>query len=242
MVDDSPSSSLQSGRGFDYVITGPGRSGTTFLAHAFFAAGYDMGNVDPAQISKRGPVGGGMEFPDFVRLNIRMQHALAAVRSPEGLRSGSSPDPAVVAKTFADATKRRWPTVLKDPRFCETARVWNVAGYRPRHIFICIRNARERDASIRAMLDHVGEGERRYIETVQSTYYQYYSVYDLLLFCDEFDVPFTLVSYPRIGRDPAYAKRVLSPFMRDPWSVLQSVWEHTLYHQRIDRTLVCSPS
>ena len=56
-----------------YVITGLGRSGTTFLAHVFLNAGYDLGNVKSQDIGKNAPAGGGLEYAPFAGTNIQLQ-------------------------------------------------------------------------------------------------------------------------------------------------------------------------
>lgn len=216
----------------EYVITGPGRSGTTFLAHVFQKAGYDLGTSTPNDIGKNQPIGGGMEDVDFATINMRLQNQLNVLWHTKNPDETTMPDIRGIAEQERSLFDRPWPTVLKDPRFCDTACIWLAAGYKPTHVFLCLRSPAERNASITQMMTGVSPEELRYIRNVQRTYYQYFGVYTFILLCLEHDIPLTLVHYPRIGKDSAYAERTLQPFMKNPSEVIAAVWEASMYHQQ----------
>ncbi len=216
----------------EYVITGPGRSGTTFLAHVFQKAGYDLGGVQSEAIGKNQPIGGGLEDVDFAMVNIRLQKQLDILWKTKNPDESTMPDINHIAEQERSSFDRAWPSVVKDPRFCDTACFWIAAGYKPKHVFLCMRNPAERNASITQMMTGVSPEEIRYINSIQKTYFQYFSVYTFILLCLEHDIPLTLVHYPRIGTDKAYANKILQPFMKNPAEVIANVWDSSMYHQK----------
>ncbi len=218
-----------------YVITGPGRSGTTFLANVFLKAGYDLGPVKSSDIGKNKPEGGGLEHPLFARANMRMQSELSSLWSFS--EPVDSPDLRKIARIASKHMQQDWPFVLKDPRFSETIRVWHAAGFVPKHLFLCFRDPMERSASIRKMTERAGEGEKKYIAAVQASNYQYRCVYETILFCMNHDIPYTLIAYPRIGQDLLYAEKTLAPFIKNVAETIREVWSGSLYHHRVPPAL-----
>jgi hypothetical protein len=205
-----------------YVITGPGRSGTTFLTQVFLEAGEDLGAVSPAENGEGPrPEGGGLEHPLFVRINERMLDALKRGQPPEE-----------IMRDLASLMQYPWPAVVKDPRYLATARVWFLAGHAPQHIFLCLR---EIDAMRHSMQRAWGESQKSLSEGFPR------SLYLLLTSCLKQDIPFTCVLYPRIGQDRAYAERVLWPFIQDPWSAVSRVWNDALCHWKDPRPVRILP-
>ncbi len=220
-----------------YVITGLGRSGTTFLAHVFKEAGYDLGDAKTEEIGVNGPVGGGMEHKEFARVNMRLQSCITNFWTSEHAQKSEPPSLETILNIGRPMFDQKWPFVVKDPRFCDTSWIWNAAGYRPKHLFLCMRNPYDRTASVQEMMQSKTVGEQHYIALVQKTYYQYFSVYNTQLLCLQNDIPFTLVHYPKIGKDKEYAEKILSPFIKNPWSIISGVWQSTMHHQQSDMKL-----
>lgn len=201
-----------------HLISGLGRSGTTFLAHVLLNAGYDLGGIDSSGIGKGVcPVGGGLEYLPFVKVNMYIEREMKKKRQIED-----------IALDIQDKAGGPWPAVIKDPRYVGTNRVWHAAGVVPNHVFLCIRNTDEREAS--TILTHKKMHTRN--ERLIGQRHAYVAVFNLIEYCQQFDVPHTLVLYPRIGQDRAYAERILNPFMDDPWNIIRSTWDSSLYHQR----------
>ncbi len=220
-----------------YVITGLGRSGTTFLAHVFKNAGYDLGDVNTEEIGVNGPTGGGMEHEEFTRVNMRLQSCIRSLWTSENTKESKPPSIEEMLIIGRPMFNQKWPFVLKDPRFCDTSWIWHAAGYRPKHLFLCMRNPYERIASVQEMTKLKTVEEQHHIALIQKTYYQYFSVYSTQLLCLENDIPLTLVHYPRIGKDKEYAEKILSPFIKNPWSIVSGVWKSTMHHQQSDMKL-----
>lgn len=218
-----------------YVITGLGRSGTTLLAHLFLRVGYDLGGVRSEAIGQNAPIGGGLEYWPFVQVNLMLQGKLHSIRSAPTPPAEKNELEAALLKESIPYMNQMWPSVVKDPRFCETAELWFRAGHFPKHVFLCMRHPIARDASIETMLPNVSLGERVYIERVRQNHAQYLSFYELLLLCVEFDIPYTIIHYPRIGQDRLYLERTLSRFISDPWYQMREVWEEAMHHHQVRR-------
>lgn len=208
---------------FGYIITGLGRSGTTFLAHVFLQAGYNTGGFDSHSIGKDAPVGGGLEYPPFAKANMRLQY-FALFVDPNNTSRNTAP------AVFPLLMHQQWPDVMKDPRYLDTFMAWHNEGYIPKHIFLCVREPQQRDNSLQELYEKSGNGQKTYINITNKTYYCYYSVFNMLLYCQKYDIPHTIVLYPRIGQDREYAEKVLGPFIQDPWKVVQRTWDTKLLH------------
>ncbi len=92
------------------VITGLGRSGTTFLAHVFYNAGYDLA-IDPSSIGYNIPNGG------FELANV----------------SG-------ISRQGHTQLLEQYPTVIKDPTFAYHLDNWLRLGQIPKHAIFMQRN------------------------------------------------------------------------------------------------------
>lgn len=197
-----------------WVITGAGRSGTTFLTHVFYTAGFDCGGVHPSGIGLgTSPVGGGLEHAEFFDVNKRirafLQKGLSVVE---------------IAQLLEGDMRRVWPFVLKDPQYVFTWDVWEVLGIRPAHLFLCVRDPANSERSVQDtdwLKDDPGFCSRIYRE-----------VYRLIAHCLEADIPYTLVHYPRIGTDQGYAERILSPFIPIAGTFVGSVWQPAMQHHQ----------
>ena len=200
-------------RKLPYVITGTGRSGTTFLAHAFLNGGYDLGKVDTEKIGKGSrPVGGGLECSDFLKINNLL---LNRMRKGQAIEE--------IALELESVFHDRFPAVIKDPLYALTGPIWHAAGYRPKHVFICMRKLQPTRKSYRKAF-----GNDTYI------HFNIEGVYALLEECTRLDIPVTPIAFPRIGQDQHYAQKVLAPFFSDPWAVVQQTWNDELPQEQTD--------
>ncbi len=129
------------------VITGPGRSGTSFLANLYRRLGYDTGG---GWDRKRRA---GREHPDVVEVNELIAKELNVPLGPP----------------FVDTLAQRWDLedelaerygdrlrgiaarlpVTKDPRFCWTLGVWARAKAPIEHVVLTLRRSDELQASSR---------------------------------------------------------------------------------------------
>lgn len=101
-----------------HVITGVGRSGTSFIAELFHNSGIeDMGSYMPE-------IDAGYEHPDIVRINKRMISDFW----------GSDSDKEELIQV-ADSLK-----ICKDPRFMATLPRWVVAGANIESVILCLRD------------------------------------------------------------------------------------------------------
>ena len=196
----------------NYVISGAGRSGTTFLAHCFLEAGFDLGGGTPASIGdKYRPAGGGLEHCLFTMINDQVHHLIQEGKSFKS-----------IAEELSEMMNFSWPQVVKDPRFTATIEAWGEAGFLPKHLFFCIRDPEQTIKSMENAFTWFKEGQR----------YDFFWQYNLLSYCLKKDIPITFVLFPRIGRDREYANRILGQFIKkeEPWNVVQRVWDEKMVH------------
>lgn len=202
----------------DIVITGTGRSGTTFLTHVFYIAGAGTGELFPDRIGAPGqPIGGGMEHGPLVRLNNTFMGALRQDSAEE------------LARRYADELKGPWPKVVKDPRFPLTWPVWNAAEIHPRHVFLCMRDPGSTWNSITRTTDW----------NMLNPNLLFRQLYGYMVYLQDRDIPYTPVLYPRIGTDRAYAERILGSFIDNPWLAVSQVWNKSLLHFQSSDSPAC---
>jgi len=131
------------------VITGVGRSGTSYLARVYRELGFDPGGHWQPDINA------GLEADDVVSANERLARDLglrffgAPTRSPLGRwmpqrRSAyHGVDPETIAALAAEYGEElralAGRAVAKDPRFCWTMAVWAAAGASIDHVVISVR-------------------------------------------------------------------------------------------------------
>lgn len=95
------------------IITGIGRSGTTFLAHVFHNAGYDVG-ATPESI--------GLDIPDG-----GMEHY----------------NTTQISRTDCTKLLDNYPEIIKDPTFALALPKWLNLGQCPKHAIFTCRNAND---------------------------------------------------------------------------------------------------
>jgi hypothetical protein len=212
---------------FGYIITGLGRSGTTVLTHLFHNAGYNTGDINPENIGTGPAEGGGLEYAPFTLANMRLQKYVMQEGKREILRKNGEN---ATLEYYKDDMHQSWPDVMKDPRYLDTHQLWHHAGFVPKHVFICLREAGARNKSVATLFDRAGKGEREHIRMSQDTFYCYYSVFRLIVYCEQNDIPYTSVLYPRVWKDRAYAEKILEPFIENVWDKIQHTWDETLVH------------
>lgn len=194
----------------DIMVTGTGRSGTTFLTRLFLQAGYDCGNLSLDSIGKQNkPVGGGLEHLGFNKVNNAIRKDLSENKSI-----------AEIADSREEEMKGPWPAVVKNPAFLATWPVWEKANIRPRHMFLCVRDHK-------ATMKSAEQTTTWNTKNLSMLYLRFHKIF---LYCLSQDIPYTVVHYPRIGQDQEYAERILSPFFNDPWELVSKNWDESLLH------------
>ncbi len=194
------------------LITGTGRSGTTFLTQLFLNTGYDVGDLSIESIgAEESPVGGGLEYKDFSVLNTAIRREMNKGVPVEE-----------IAVRLREQLHICWPSVLKDPQYCFTWPVWEAAGLRPKHVVFCVRTAEEIEASVHQTL------WTRDDPTFASSVFV--AAHNTFAYCLLHNIPCTHVLYPRIGTDRAYAEQILSGLIVDPWPIIASVWDPSMCH------------
>jgi len=194
-----------------HLITGTGRSGTTFLAHVLHNAGLDFGDSSPEGIGSEGdPVGGGMEHSQFATLNAKLMYDINHFPLEQIIENNS------------DAMKQKWPQYIKDPRYLITWPIWEKVSMRPQHVFFCTRNTESTNQSIFQTTNW----------NIENPSVLYMHFYECLLYVLEKEIPHTFVHYPRLAKDKTYAEKTLGAFIEDPWTVIQQTWDENLLHFR----------
>ncbi|PIR53893.1 hypothetical protein COU75_03510 [Candidatus Peregrinibacteria bacterium CG10_big_fil_rev_8_21_14_0_10_42_8] len=192
-----------------HLITGTGRSGTTFLAHVLYNAGLDFGDSSPVSIGAVGdPIGGGMELATFAHLNTKLMYDMNHFPLKEVIESNS------------ESMQEQWPQYMKDPRYLITWPIWEKIGIRPRHIFFCTRIPESTNQSINQTTNW----------NIENPSVLYMHFYKCLLYVLEKDISHTFVHYPRIAKDKEYAEKTLGAFIKDPWPIIQQTWDDSLHH------------
>jgi len=200
------------GNGLNHVIAGSGCSGTTFLAHVFYEAGVGMGGVSPLEIGMyERPVGGGMEHAEFVKINSQ---ALSLTREGQSAKE--------IANLLSKRMDVKWPVVMKDPRFSAAINVWGMAGFFPKHVWLCVRDP------YHILQSGQSAWGKKWTHLLYGGTFK--TQFGLLVYCLEHDIPLSPIVFPRIGLDQLYAESVLRPFIPDPWPAIQRVWDPSLVH------------
>lgn len=196
------------------LITGPGRSGTTLLAHAMHEAGYRFGpspKCHPKNIGTNSTPFGGMEHEGWHFLSRVVGDALEKKK-----------DVAVVADSYAGEIAelvRTSPPAVKCPGIIRCWQVWDHLGALPERIIVCMRDI----LALERSFTHYrvgGDGcEARA------------SQYDALaseMFRDLQDRDIRLVLYPHFARNEGYFDTMLGDVL--DWGVMQRVFDERLVH------------
>jgi len=197
------------------VITGVGRSGTSFLAQVYRELGFDPGGRWMPSVSA------GYEDDDVVAANELVAHDLGLLflggprpMPPERARKGflaglrprrllASPDgfdtiePGRIAPALDHHGERlrtlaATHVVVKDPRFCWTMPVWLRAGAAIDHVVLSTRSMDAVIASRRAA------GHLRYRTEAAATNELLYGLGVCVAALLDYDVPHSVVRFPHV--------------------------------------------
>ena len=183
------------------VITGPGRSGTSFMASLYQNLGFDPGGG--WEDDKRA----GLEERKIVKMNTELCEELGAPigpppRTPLGKQRWN-----LVSK-LADKHGKKLRKlaeerdVVKDPRFCWTLRVWVAAGAPIEHIVLTLRKVEDvigsaAHAGMRKPVDEVSEEQ---LNDARSTVT--YRIGAVLTAAAESGIPYSTLWFPNYLKDP----------------------------------------
>ena len=200
------------------VITGVGRSGTSFLARLYRELGFDPGGRWLPTMRA------GYEDDEVVEANELVAHDL-------GVRflAGPSPDrfdmiePGRVASTVKRHGERLRTiagehVVVKDPRFCWTMPVWLQARAAIEHVVLSTRSMDAVIASRRAA------GHLRFRTEAAAMNELVYAIGVCMTAIADHDVPHTIVRFPHVLDCPEeLAARLPFPDRIDPDAVIGAV-------------------
>ena len=202
------------------VITGVGRSGTSFLAQVYRELGFDPGGRWLPAVSA------GYEDDEVVAANELVAHDLGLLflggprpappgrggllSSRRGKGRPATPDqfdtidpervqPAVELHRDRVRKVAAEHVVVKDPRFCWTMPVWLRAGAKIDHVVLSTRAMDAVIASRRAA------GHLRYRTEAAATNELIYALGVCLAAITEFDVPYSIVRFPHVLDCPEQA-------------------------------------
>ncbi|MEX2395071.1 MAG: hypothetical protein WD826_11395 [Actinomycetota bacterium] len=180
------------------VISGPGRSGTSFLAALYRELGFDPGG------GWRDDIRAGLEAADVVEINSMLCAEINAPvgpppRPPLGQqqwhRVGELADKH--GKQLRALAKGR--DVAKDPRFAWTLRIWLEAGAEINHVVMTMRKVEDviGSAEYAGMRKHPASTEG--LNGSRSVVI--YRMGSLLATVGDYDVPHTVLWFPRYLAD-----------------------------------------
>lgn len=198
------------------VITGPGRSGTSFLADLYRNLGFDPGG------GWQDAIRAGREQKDVVELNNELSDALNVRRLARPVGAAAAGQAAVdggaregapqigserwdlvpeLADRFGDRIRelsRQW-TVVKDPRFCWTLRIWLAAKAEIDHVVVTLRRVEDvvRSAKAAGMARPDEENDVNLLRSATM-----FRIGCLLTTFSEYPVPHNVLWFPRYLDDP----------------------------------------
>lgn len=183
------------------VITGPGRSGTSFLANLYQNLGFDPGGG--WEDHKRA----GLEERAVVKMNTALCEELGAPigpppRTPLGQQRWHLVDKLADkhGKKLRKLAEER--DVVKDPRFCWTLRVWVAAGAPIEHIVLTLRKVEDviGSAAHAGMRKPVDEVSQEQLNDARSTVT--YRIGAVLTAAAESGIPYSTLWFPNYLSDP----------------------------------------
>ncbi len=183
------------------VITGPGRSGTSFMATLYQNLGFDPGGAWNDSIRA------GLEERTVVKMNTMLAEELLAPlgpppRQPLGAQRWDLVDKLAErhGKKLRKLALER--EVVKDPRFCWTLRVWVAAGAPIEHIVLTFRKVEDvigsaAHAGMRKPTDAVPAEQ---LNQARSTVI--YRMGSVITAAGESGIPHSLLWFPDYLKDP----------------------------------------
>ena len=180
------------------VITGPGRSGTSFLADLYRNLGFDPGGGWDKKIRA------GREQHEIVEVNSKIYSAFNAPDNPPPIENFGAQRWDLVGEladefgpVLRDLASRF--DVVKDPRFCWTLRVWLEAKAQVDHVVLSMRRLDEVQASAKL----AGMAAKRTTEEAnQARSDLVYRVGSLITTVADYDVAHTTLWFPDYLSDP----------------------------------------
>jgi hypothetical protein len=183
------------------VITGPGRSGTSFMADLYRNLGFDPGGG--WEDDKRA----GLEERDVVKMNTKLCEELGApIGPPPRTALGKQRWDRVAELADKHGKKLRKLAesrdVVKDPRFCWTLRVWVAAGAPISHIVLTLRKVEDviGSAAHAGMRKPVDEVSSEQLNDARSTVT--YRIGAVLTAAAESGLPYSTLWFPGYLSDP----------------------------------------
>jgi hypothetical protein len=181
------------------VISGPGRSGTSFLATLYRELGFDPGG------GWRDDIRAGLEAADVVEINTLLCTELnAPVGPPPRPKLGEQHWHRVAELADKHGKKLRGIAkdreVAKDPRFAWTLRIWLEAGAEIEHLVMTMRKVEDviGSAGYAGMRKHPTTEEG--LNGSRSTII--YRMGSLIATVGDYDLPHSILWFPRYLADP----------------------------------------
>lgn len=185
------------------VITGPGRSGTSFLADLYRNLRFDPGG------GWQDTIRAGREQKDVVAINSAIMEELNVPRAGRAeigeQRWDSISEQAARYSAQMRSIAEAWE-VVKDPRFTWTLRAWLEAGAKIDHVVVTLRPIK--DVVQSAVHAGMAKPTREDATNVMSSHMMF-RIGCLLTTLGEYQVPHTTLSFPAYLSDPEQLYRSL---------------------------------
>jgi len=211
------------------IVTGSGRSGTSFVTKALSIAGAQFPDSTPYDDTVRA----GLENTDIVNLNktIYSMNGAYDYYGVSWIRPDQEDTTAQILGSALRLSSDRYDGIfVKDPLFSKTIGVWAKANVNIEHVIICMRNVYDTVQS--AM--NTKRGFESSIEHSQEAIYReiYARIGYLMQFVHYHDIPYTVVHYERLSKELMSLSDTLSLNSNELMEFLTTNYQPKFYEQQ----------
>lgn len=203
------------------IITGSGRSGTSFIAMLMHQLGY---NVGAESYPTSGPPYAGMEYPEVARVNTDIMLAIRHRETRHSIFNLTQKRIHELADEFGSRITEFPNNIFpKDPRFSITLPVWEAVRKDIEFVIVCIRDLHDVVKSAQAtntLLLHETENEEASFMQVAARQGH------LLTYLHLKKRPMYFLRFPQIVQTPSEVLTYLPPIVQEKgYFFVEKAWE-----------------